>query len=111
LLKTKEIRKTVKLKQTQPYKVDLAKINGHGNFPCPRCGTIISPDDCTEEVYAILGTKVNKQGLEELVIRCKKCASELHLTGFSILQTLSEKNEEKTESEKTEEAQCYVTHV
>jgi hypothetical protein len=99
------------LKQTQAYKVNLAKIDGKGDFSCPRCGTIISPDDCTEEAYEILGTKVNKQGLEELVIRCKKCASELHLTGFSILQTLSEKNEKKNESEKTEEAQCNVTHV
>jgi predicted RNA-binding Zn-ribbon protein involved in translation (DUF1610 family) len=78
------------------YKVDLAKIDGKGDFPCPRCGTSISPDDCTEEAFTILGTKVNKQGLEELVIRCKKCESQLHLTGFSLLQTVPEKKRRET---------------
>jgi predicted RNA-binding Zn-ribbon protein involved in translation (DUF1610 family) len=106
-----KLEKATRLKQTPAYKVDLTKIDGNGNFSCPRCGTIISPDDCTEQAYSILGTKVNKQGLEELVIRCNKCESQLHLTGFSLLQTLSEKNEEKTESEKIEETLCYVTHV
>jgi predicted RNA-binding Zn-ribbon protein involved in translation (DUF1610 family) len=105
------LKRTTRLKQTHAYKVDLARIDGTGDFSCPRCGNIISPDDCTEEAYAILGTKVNKQGLEELVIRCKKCEGELHLTGFALLQTLSEKNEEKPESDKTEKALCYVTHV
>ena len=70
--------------QMYTYKVDLAKIDGNGDFPCPRCRTNISPDDCTEEVYSILGTRVSKQGLEELEIRCKKCGSQLHLTGFSL---------------------------
>jgi predicted RNA-binding Zn-ribbon protein involved in translation (DUF1610 family) len=82
--------------------VNLTKIDGSGDFSCPQCGAIISPDECTEKTYAILGTKVNKQGLEELVLRCKKCESQLHLTGFSLLQKHSEINEKKTKSEKRE---------
>jgi len=77
------------MNQSQVYEMDLTKTGGDGDFQCPECGTAISPDDCTEEAYSILEAKVNDQGLlEELVIRCNKCASELHLTGFSILQKL-----------------------
>jgi predicted RNA-binding Zn-ribbon protein involved in translation (DUF1610 family) len=87
-----ELKETTRLKQTHAYKVDLAKIDGKGAFPCPRCGGTISPDDCSEEAYSIRGTKVNKQGLEEVVIRCNMCGSQLHLTGFSLLQnTIREK--------------------
>jgi hypothetical protein len=70
------------------YVLDLTKIDGSGDFSCPKCGTAISPDDCTEEAYSLLEANVNDQGLEELVIRCNTCASELHLTGFSLLQKL-----------------------
>jgi uncharacterized C2H2 Zn-finger protein len=99
------------MKQMQVYTVDLTKIDGSGDFPCPRCGAAISPDDRTEEVYSILKTKVDSHGLEELVIRCNRCASQLHLTGFSLLQKLSEIDEEKLENEKREATPCYITHV
>jgi ribosomal protein S27AE len=99
------------LKQTHAYKVDLAKIDGKGAFPCPRCGGNISPDDFTEEAYSILGTKVNKQGLEELEMRCSKCGSQLHLTGFAILQMLSEKDKEINENGTIEKAQFYINHI
>lgn len=78
------------MKQIQVYVLDLTKIDGNGDFSCPRCGNAISPDDYTEEAYSILETNVSNQGLEELVIRCNKCESELHLTGFSLLQKLDE---------------------
>jgi hypothetical protein len=98
------------MKQKQVYVLDLTKIDGNGDFSCPRCGTAISPDDCSEKNYSILETKVNSHGLEELVIRCNKCASQLHLTGFSFLQKLSEMDGEK--SEKTREKHpYYITHV
>lgn len=99
------------MKQIQVYALDLTKINGHGEFSCPRCGALISPDDCTEEVYSILEAKVNSQGLTELVIRCKSCSSYLHLTGFSFLQKLSEINDKKLENEKREEFPFYITHI
>jgi transcription elongation factor Elf1 len=68
--------------------LDLTKIGGRGDFLCPRCGNVISPDDCSEKAYSILVAKVSKQGLEHVMIRCNKCGSELHLTGFSLLQEL-----------------------
>lgn len=98
------------MKQIHVYTLDLTKIEGSGDFPCPRCGITISPDDWTEETYSILEPKVNCQGLEELVIRCNKCESQLHLTGFFLLQS-SEIDKEKLESEKREESPCYITHV
>lgn len=76
------------MKQIQVYVLDLTKIAGNGGFSCPRCGNAISPDDCTGEAYSILEGKVSDQGLEEILIRCNKCQSELHLTGFSLLQKL-----------------------
>ncbi len=73
----------MRVKQTTVYIMDLTQTGENGDFKCPECGTSISPDDCTEEAYYILEAKVNNQGLEELVVRCNKCSSELHLTGFS----------------------------
>jgi len=75
--------------QTQAYKLDLTEINGDGDFLCPRCGTLISPDETSEETYTILEPKVNNYGLEEIVISCNTCKSHIHLTGFSLLHKLS----------------------
>ena len=83
------------MKQTQVYVLDLTKICGSGAFSCPGCGNMISPDDCNEEVYSIVEPRVSKHGLEELVIRCGKCASQLHLTGFSLLQKVPDIDFEK----------------
>ncbi len=77
------------MEQKQVYKVDLTKIDGNGDFPCPRCGNVISPDETTEETYCIIEPKVNCRGLEEVVISCNKCKSTIHLTGFSLLEKLS----------------------
>jgi len=77
------------MQQTQAYKVDLTEIDGNGDFPCPRCGNVISPDETTEETYCILEPKVNSHGLEEVVISCNKCKSHIHITGFSLLEKLS----------------------
>ena len=70
------------MKRPAVYKVDLTKIEGAGDFPCPNCGAIISPEDETEAVYTILETKMNKESLEELIIQCNRCRSEIHLVGF-----------------------------
>lgn len=98
------------MKQTHAFTLDLTKMDGNGDFSCPVCGAAISPDDLTEEAYSILEVKVDSHGLEGLVIRCNRCASQLHLTGFSLLQKLSEMDEEKHEK-KREEPLCYITHV
>ena len=78
-----------KMEQTQAFKLDLTKIDGNGDFSCPKCRSLISPDETTENTYCILEPKVNKNGLEELVISCNKCKSHIHLTGFSLLEELS----------------------
>jgi DNA polymerase I-like protein with 3'-5' exonuclease and polymerase domains len=47
------------------YKIDSATVDGA--FPCPKCGTLISPDDETEETYKIVETKVKNDELAELI--------------------------------------------
>lgn len=75
------------MKQPLIYEVDLTKIQGDGDFPCPNCGVTISPEDETEAVYCILETKVKGETLEELVIQCNKCGSKIRLVGFLIPET------------------------
>jgi predicted RNA-binding Zn-ribbon protein involved in translation (DUF1610 family) len=67
----------------------LTKIDGNGDFSCPKCGITISPDDSSEEKYSVLETKVNRKGLEEVVILCNNCGSHIHLTGFSLLHDMA----------------------
>lgn len=66
----------------QMFTIDLARIDGDGDFPCPKCGTTISPEDETESVYTIVDTKVKGESLEELTIQCNKCRSRIRLIGF-----------------------------
>ena len=73
------------MKQLLVYEVDLTRIQGKGDFPCPKCGITISPDDETDEVYCILETKERNKNLEEVMIQCNKCTSKIRLTGFSII--------------------------
>jgi predicted RNA-binding Zn-ribbon protein involved in translation (DUF1610 family) len=62
--------------------INLTKIDGDGSFPCPNCGTVISPEDETEKLYKIVDTKVINDELVELIIMCSKCRSNTKLTGF-----------------------------
>jgi len=64
------------------YTVDLTEIEGDGAFPCPKCASVISPEDETEEVYKIVDTKIVNDELVELVIICGNCGSNIKLTGF-----------------------------
>jgi hypothetical protein len=66
------------------YQVNLAEIQGEGDFPCPGCGVVISPEDETEDVYIILDTKVVNDALEELEIQCNHCKSKIRLVGFNV---------------------------
>ena len=66
------------------YQVNLTEIQGEGDFPCPGCGVIISPEDETEDVYRIVDTKIRGQDLEELVIQCNRCKSKIRLVGFYV---------------------------
>jgi hypothetical protein len=57
-------------------------VEGEGSFPCPKCGTMISPDDESEEVYKIVDTEVVNDELVEVVISCITCHTSIKLTGF-----------------------------
>jgi tRNA(Ile2) C34 agmatinyltransferase TiaS len=89
------------MKQIHAYKIDLTRIDGRGDFQCPRCGTTISPDDDSEERYVILEAKMNRDELDTLVVRCNMCGRQIHLTGFSLLQNL----------ERRKESDRYIAHL
>jgi hypothetical protein len=99
------------MKQIQSHILDLTQIDGKGEFLCPECGNRISPDDFTEEDYSILEIKMETESLDEVIIQCKKCATTIHLTGFSLLQKLSRTEIEKFKTQKEENNPCYVFHV
>lgn len=74
--------KKADVNRSMAYTVDLTKIEGDGAFPCPKCGTIISPDDESEENYQIVDTKVSNDELAELIVECKRCGTTIKLVGF-----------------------------
>ena len=74
--------KKTTLKKAVKYTVDLTKIDGDGAFSCPKCGTLISPDDESEETYQIVDTKVKGDELAELILTCNTCGTTIKLTGF-----------------------------
>lgn len=77
------------MKRRSIYWLDLKKIEGYANLPCPSCGAIISPDDETGDTYNIADVKENEEGLlEEIVILCRKCGTIIHLEGFEALEKL-----------------------
>ncbi|MCW4044313.1 MAG: hypothetical protein NWE94_02200 [Candidatus Bathyarchaeota archaeon] len=70
------------VKKGEAFTVDLTTIEGDGAFPCPKCGTVISPEDESEEVYTIVDTKIVNDQLVELVVMCGTCGSTIKLAGF-----------------------------
>ena len=73
------------MKRASMYVIDLTKIEGEGDFPCPHCGTAISPEDESETNYTILDTKYRGESLEkleELTIQCNSCHSKIRIVGF-----------------------------
>jgi len=82
------LRGELKVKQFLVHKINLMELEGEGDFLCPCCGTKISPDDETEEVYTVLEPKVRNNMLEGLLIRCNTCSNKILLTGFSALETI-----------------------
>jgi len=70
------------------YTIDLTRIKGNGKVRCPKCKVEISPDDETEDVYTILEPVMKGDSLEKIVLQCNKCGSQIHLTGFHVLNEL-----------------------
>lgn len=79
-----EMEESALKKASTMYIIDLTKIEGDGDFPCPCCGVVISPEDETENAYAIQEVKMQEdEQLEKLVIRCNGCRSVIHIIGFT----------------------------
>jgi predicted RNA-binding Zn-ribbon protein involved in translation (DUF1610 family) len=77
-----DMMKKAAVKKNMVYTIDLTKIDGDGAFACPKCGSVISPDDETDTTYEIVETRVKGDDLEELVLTCKKCRTTIKLVGF-----------------------------
>ena len=72
-------------KQKHVIEINLTKIDGDGDFLCPKCRIAISPDDETENVYTIIEEKIRNDNFEELIIQCNTCETKISLTGFPAL--------------------------
>lgn len=82
------------MSKTLLYRIDLTRIEGEGEFPCPSCGSLISPDDESSLNYEITDVRTDNEGrLKELLILCKKCGSEICLEGFELLNELEDEGE------------------
>jgi hypothetical protein len=66
------------------FSVNLSEIEGVGDFPCPKCSTVFSPDDLTKDVYTILSLKKNDNKPTSMVIQCNQCKSIINLNGLAV---------------------------
>jgi len=71
------------VKKANKYMMDLREIEGEGDFPCPKCGATISPEDESEQIYTIQELKMKGEQVEELIILCNNCGSKIHVLGFT----------------------------
>lgn len=70
------------MKTIESFTIDLSKIEGNGEFSCPKCGIKMSPDDPTEKTYTILKPVMKGENLGKIVLQCNKCMSRIQLIGF-----------------------------
>ncbi|NWF87247.1 hypothetical protein HXY32_05500 [Candidatus Bathyarchaeota archaeon] len=77
------------MEKNRSFTVDLSKLKGSGEFKCPKCGTTISPDDQSDEVYIILEPVVKGDQLEKIILQCNTCGSRISLIGFYMLEKLN----------------------
>ena len=83
------------MEQIAAFRVDLNKIEGDGEFPCPSCGTLISPDDESNTTYEIIDVKTEEDGSpKSLNILCKMCGNTIIIEGFEALNEFDDLNEE-----------------
>jgi predicted RNA-binding Zn-ribbon protein involved in translation (DUF1610 family) len=76
------------MEKGKSFVIDLSKLKGTGDFQCPKCGTTISPDDQSDEVYTILKPIVKDDRLEKIVLQCNSCGCKINLVGFHSLQKI-----------------------
>jgi len=68
------------------FAINLADIEGEGEFSCPQCGETISPDDDSGKVYDVLEAEEADGLLKKVTIKCKICGSVINLEGFEALK-------------------------
>jgi len=66
----------------KPYMISLLETGKNGDFPCPKCGTMITPDDETEDTYKLIETGVKDNELDYVIVQCNKCNSMIKIGGF-----------------------------
>ncbi len=77
--------------QKSTFRIDLREIEGEGEFSCPLCGIIISPDDDSGTTYEIVRESLDKDGgLKDLTVTCRKCRSTIRIEGFAELKSYEE---------------------
>jgi hypothetical protein len=82
------------MEQVSALKVNLNSIEGGGEFPCPSCGVMISPEDDSEKSYRIMDIETFNDGsLKTLTIVCRKCRSTIVLEGFELLSDMENQGE------------------
>ena len=84
------VSKQEPLEQSLQSVLDLSLTGQNGDFLCPQCGLLLSPDDETEENYSIVETTVNHNELESVLVQCRRCMREIRLIGFSNLAPIDE---------------------
>jgi transcription initiation factor IIE alpha subunit len=72
--------------KSKSFSIDISRTKGSGEFKCPKCGTKISPNDQSEDVYTILKPVMKRDRLEKIILQCNKCRSKIHLVGFNVLE-------------------------
>ena len=71
--------------------IRLDKIEGEGDFPCPKCGVLISPEDESEKTYTIVDIVMGDDEIpESMLIKCNSCSSIMRLEGFEALSEVEE---------------------
>lgn len=75
------------MKMERRFRIDLAEIEGEGEFLCPACGATINPDDYSGKTYNILDTETkDNRTVEEVILQCRVCGSIICLEGFDLLE-------------------------
>ena len=64
------------------FTIDVKKLSEDGDFPCPKCGVIISPDDESKAIYDDPEPLMYGTELEAVLLCCKKCGNTIKLVGF-----------------------------
>jgi len=70
--------------KSKSFFIDTSRTKGSGEFRCPKCGTKISPDDQSEDVYTILRPVMKGDRLERIILQCNRCRSKIHLIVFNV---------------------------